>query len=88
MENGEIMITIHILEAPRKNRLLVSWRQSGICNYTEQLWALRRAERTTRCAFSGQAIQRGDKIYRPVGNPLNSATCILAEVLTLPPVEN
>lgn len=78
------MITIQILEAPAKNRLLVSWRQSGLCNYTEQLWALRNAVRTSRCAISGQPVHRGDKIYRPVGKPMNHATCILADAVILP----
>ena len=82
------MITIQILEAPAKDRLLVSWRQSGICNYTEQVWALRKAERTTRCAISGQPVRRGDRIYRPVGKPLNFATCILANAVTLPATAN
>ncbi|MFI4941541.1 MAG: DUF3331 domain-containing protein [Burkholderiales bacterium] len=78
------MITIHILEAPAKDRLLVSWRQSGLCNYTEQLWALRNAGHTARCAISGQPIRRGDKVYRPVGKPMNHATCILADAVKLP----
>jgi Domain of unknown function (DUF3331) len=82
------MIRIQILESPAKNRLLVSWRQSGICNYTEQLWALRKAEKTTQCAISGHAIRRGDQIYRPVGKPLNFATCILADAVKLPPTTN
>jgi hypothetical protein len=82
------MITIQILESPAKNRLLVSWRESGICNYTEQLWALRKAKRTTLCAISGQPVRLGDEIYRPVGKPLNSATCILAGAVKLPPKAN
>lgn len=73
------MITINILEAPAKNRLLVSWRQSGLCNYTEQVWALRNAVHAARCAISGQPVRRGDKVYRPVGKPMNHATCILPE---------
>jgi hypothetical protein len=82
------MIKIQILESPAKNRLLVSWRQPGICNYTEQLWALRKAERTTHCAISGQPVHRGDQIFRPVGKPMNYATCILASAVKLPPVIN
>jgi hypothetical protein len=82
------MITIQILEAPAKNRLLVSWRESGICNYTEQLWALRKAKRTAHCAISGQQVRLGDEIYRPVGTPLNFATCILAGAVTLLPMTN
>ena len=78
------MITIRILEAPAKNRLLVSWRQSGLCNYTEQLWALRNAARASRCAISGQQIRRGDKVYRPVGKPLNQAVCIRADAVNVP----
>lgn len=79
------MITIHILEAPAKNKLLVSWRQAGVCNYIEQLWALRKA---AQCTISGEPVRRGDQIYRPVGNPLNFATCILASAVTLPPSTN
>jgi hypothetical protein len=82
------MITIQILEVPAKNRLLVSWRQSGVCNYTEQLWALRKAEKTTRCAISDLPVRRGDQIYRPIGKPLNLATCILADAVKLTPMAN
>jgi hypothetical protein len=79
------MITIRILEAPAKNRLLVSWRESGLCNYTEQLWALRDAPESARCAMTGRPVSRGDKVYRPMGKPVNHATCIRADAVQLPP---
>lgn len=78
------MITVRVLDTPSKNQLLVSWRQSGLCNYTEQLWALRKAPRSAICPVSGKAIRRGDHVYRPVGKPLNHAECILAEAIKLP----
>ena len=75
------MITVQPLEKPSKNRLLVCWREPPLCNYTEQLWALRTAAISTVCALSGKPIRRGDRVYRPVGEPLNGTQHLLADAV-------
>jgi len=77
------MITIRFLEKPSKKHLLVSWREQAKCNYTEQLWTLRKAAKATTCALSGEKIKRGDYVYRPAGQALNSGNCIRAEAVAL-----
>lgn len=75
------MITVHILEAIAKHRILVSWRESGLCNYTEQIWLLHRAKQAGYCALSGQPVHCGDEVYRPAGKPVNHDTYILANIV-------
>jgi hypothetical protein len=75
------MITVHILETSARNKILVSWRESGLCNYTEQTWHLHRAKKTGYCALSGQPVQRGDEVYQPIGKPVNHDTYILADIV-------
>jgi hypothetical protein len=77
------MITIQVLEKPSKRQLLLSWREPAKCNYTEQLWTLRKAARATTCALSGGKIRRGDTVYRPVGQPVNFNKCILADAIAI-----
>ncbi|MFC6522939.1 DUF3331 domain-containing protein [Undibacterium arcticum] len=48
------MIIIQFLEKPSERKLLLSWREPARCNYTEQLWTLRKAPNATTCALSGE----------------------------------
>jgi len=73
------MITIGILEKPSARQLLVSWRETGRCNYTEQLWILGKAPKAATCALTDKSIRRGDPVYRPAGHPLNCDKVILAD---------
>lgn len=73
------MITIRVLDILPPNGLLVSWREPGLCNYTEQRWSLRKAQFAGTCSLSGKAIRPGDRVYRPVGSPMNRGELILAE---------
>jgi len=75
---------IQILEISSKRQLLLSWRESGRCNYTEQPWTLRKARRATICALTGKRILRGDHVYTPVGQPLNSGNFIRSDAVELP----
>lgn len=74
------MVIIEFLEKISERRMLLSWRESGCCNYTEQLWALQKATCKRICAFSGKQVIEGDPIYCPVGKPLNADRCILSAV--------
>ncbi len=75
------MVIIEFLEQISERRMLLSWRESGCCNYTEQLWSLQKANCKRICAFSGKQIVEGDKIFCPMGKPLNYDRCILKDEL-------
>ena len=60
---------VSVLEAGADG-LLVRWSESGRCHYGEQRWRLRVASRAGRCAISGQAIEPGEPVYRPVRRPV------------------
>ncbi|RQR38130.1 DUF3331 domain-containing protein [Burkholderia sp. Bp9143] len=60
---------VTVLEAG-DDGLLVRWSESGRCHYGEQRWRLRVALQPGRCAISGQAIEPGEPVYRPVRRPV------------------
>ncbi|KVK93665.1 DUF3331 domain-containing protein [Burkholderia territorii] len=60
---------VSVLEAG-DDGLLVRWSESGRCHYGEQRWRLRVASQAGRCAISGQAIEPGESVYRPVRRPV------------------
>lgn len=77
------MITIEFLEKPSEKRLLLSWREPARCNYTEQLWSLRKAPSASTCALTGEKIRRGDRVYAPVGHPSNYGKFIRQDAVEL-----
>ncbi len=83
------MVIIEFIEKISDSRMLLSWRESGRCNYTEQLWTLKKAPHFKICAVSGKRVHRGDRIFCPSGRPLNHDKCILgAEIGTVLSVES
>ncbi|VWC68606.1 ribosomal protein S14 [Burkholderia lata] len=60
---------VTVLEAD-DNALLVRWVESGRCHYGEQRWRLRVALQPGRCAISGQPIEPGEPVFRPVRRPV------------------
>ncbi|WP_250474892.1 DUF3331 domain-containing protein [Caballeronia sp. GAFFF1] len=84
--NGQVpAATIRLLERLSEWTLALSWHDPTSFNYSEQVWALCTARKGGVCALSGQAIRRGQPVYRPrrVGSsvPLNSGAMILALAL-------
>ncbi|WP_321797950.1 DUF3331 domain-containing protein [Caballeronia sp. J97] len=79
-------VNIRVLERLSESTLSLSWHDPTSFNYSEQVWALCTARKRGTCALSGQAIRRGQPVYRPrrVGSsvPLNSGAMILALALT------
>ncbi|VXC97571.1 conserved hypothetical protein [Burkholderia sp. 8Y] len=77
---------IRLLERLSESTLALSWHDPTSFNYSEQVWALCTARKGGVCALSGQAIRRGQPVYRPrrVGSsvPLNSGAMILALALS------
>lgn len=78
------MATITILERITENRVLLSWREAGRCNYTEQLWALRKVPKTVTCAMTGTTIVRGEKAFLPLGEPVNLGNYISQQAVLMP----
>lgn len=60
---------VTVLEAG-DDALLVRWVESGRCHYGEQRWRLRVALQSGRCALSGQPIEPGEPVFRPVRRPV------------------
>ncbi|KVH63735.1 hypothetical protein WS89_07180 [Burkholderia sp. MSMB1072] len=60
---------VTVLEAGHDG-LLVRWVESGRCHYGEQRWRLRVALQPGRCALSGQPIEPGEPVFRPVRRPV------------------
>ncbi|HEF5869625.1 TPA: DUF3331 domain-containing protein [Burkholderia cenocepacia] len=60
---------VTVLEAG-EDGLLVRWVESGRCHYGEQRWRLRVALQPGRCALSGQPIEPGEPVFRPVRRPV------------------
>ncbi|WP_175953921.1 DUF3331 domain-containing protein [Burkholderia sp. BCC0405] len=60
---------VTVLEAD-DSALLIRWVESGRCHYGEQRWRLRVALQPGRCAISGQPIEPGDPVFRPVRRPV------------------
>jgi hypothetical protein len=79
-------VNIRVLERLSDSTLSLSWHDPTSFNYSEQVWSLCTARKRGTCALSGQAIRRGQPVYRPrrVGSsvPLNSGAMILALALT------
>ena len=60
---------VTVLEAD-DHALLIRWVESGRCHYGEQRWRLRVALQPGRCAISGQPIEPGEPVFRPVRRPV------------------
>jgi Domain of unknown function (DUF3331) len=64
-DETSIKAFVRVLERPTETTALVLWRSAARCHYGEQLWIRGVAKRAGSCAVSGQAVKRGDRIYRP-----------------------
>jgi hypothetical protein len=75
---------IRVLERNGQISATVAWSDATSCCYGEQLWRRSIAKKAGVCALSGQAIARGDAVYRPrlaQPAPLNIEAMILATVM-------
>ncbi|MGF6755726.1 DUF3331 domain-containing protein [Paraburkholderia sp. GAS42] len=81
---------IRVLERDGQNWATVAWSDATSCCYGEQLWRRCIARKAGVCALSGQAIARGNAVYRPRRvrlPPRNIEAMILATVMETIPVE-
>lgn len=75
---------VRVLERRSENSVIILWQDATRCHYGDQVWCRCRSARTGICALSGNAIRRGDPIYRPRRGafpPANAQAMILASAL-------
>lgn len=76
---------ITVVEKLSDTLVSLSWHDSTLCNYEEQVWTCGHARSSGRCALSGKPIRGGDEIYRPRSRgrdvPSNGTEMILASEL-------
>jgi Domain of unknown function (DUF3331) len=75
---------IRVLERNGRTSATVAWSDATSCRYGEQLWRRYLAKKAGVCALSGQAIARGDAVFRPrlvQPVPRNIDAMILATVM-------
>lgn len=77
--------TVKVEERLPNASFALSWSDPTRCSYREQVWKRATARRAGVCVLSGQAIKRGDAVFRPQARrfkvPLNSGAMILAASL-------
>lgn len=61
-ENAQVYVRERLTEVT----IVVDWSDSTMCNYICQIWRVGRASGRGQCAVSGDAISRGDLVYRPI----------------------
>ncbi len=65
--------------------ILISWSDSTLGRYQDQLWRAGFAHASSVCGLTGATVRRGDAVFRPVARvrdrPVNVSDVILAEGL-------
>ncbi|PVX85914.1 DUF3331 domain-containing protein [Paraburkholderia unamae] len=83
-------VAIRIIERPTPYVASVTWTDSTSCHYGEQLWTCAKARRSGVCVLSGESIQRGDEVFRPLRRrrqmPANAGFMMLAASVRGAPV--
>lgn len=81
-DNAFGQCTVKVEERLTEAAFALSWSDSTRCHYREQIWKRATARRSGICVLSGEAIRRGDAVFRPLATrfkiPLNSRAMILA----------
>lgn len=78
-------VRVTIVERLSATRVAVKWRDLTSCCYGEQAWRSSLSRRAGTCALSGDPIDVGAAIYRPVARlttrPINAGAMILAKAV-------
>ena len=75
---------VTVLDRPSDRTVTVSWRESTLCHYNDQIWRAGIAKHAGTCALSGMHIERGDHVYRPIPTrptPINANAMILSAAI-------
>ncbi|WP_321803457.1 DUF3331 domain-containing protein [Burkholderia sp. BCC1993] len=65
LARAEPLSAIAVIERLSSSMISVSWSDSRSGRYTEQIWCSSRARAPAVCALTGDAIERGDRVFRP-----------------------
>jgi hypothetical protein len=74
-------LTVRVVERLTHCTVAVSWHDATACCYDDQIWRAGVARKKGVCAMTGESVQVGDAIYRPVNNtrpPVNDGAMMLA----------
>jgi hypothetical protein len=78
-------MTLSIVEKLSPSTISIRWSDPCLGHYESQIWGIGLARADAICVLSGQAIRRGDSIFRPraYGShvPINRHRMILASVV-------
>jgi hypothetical protein len=75
---------VKVLDRPSERTITISWRESTLCHYNDQIWRAGIAKHAGTCAVSGMHIERGDSVYRPIPTrpaPINANAMILSAAI-------
>ncbi|CAM2151548.1 DUF3331 domain-containing protein [Pararobbsia alpina] len=75
---------VKVLDRPSDRTVTISWRESTLCHYNDQIWRAGIAKHPGTCAVSGMHIERGDHVYRPIPTrptPINANAMILSAAI-------
>lgn len=75
---------VKVLDRPSDRTITISWRESTLCHYNDQIWRAGVAKHAGTCAVSGMHIERGDHVYRPIPTrptPINANAMILSAAI-------
>jgi hypothetical protein len=75
---------VKVLDRPSDRTVTISWRESTLCHYNDQIWRAGVAKHSGTCALSGMHIERGDSVYRPIPTrptPINANAMILSAAI-------
>jgi hypothetical protein len=56
---------VRIRERSSSTTAKVEWCDSTSCRYGDQVWSVAVARRDGLCAYSGRAIRKGERVYKP-----------------------
>ncbi|RKP55854.1 DUF3331 domain-containing protein [Pararobbsia silviterrae] len=75
---------VKVLDRPSDRTVTISWRESTLCHYNDQIWRAGIAKHSGTCALTGMHIERGDHVYRPIPTrptPINANAMILSAAI-------
>jgi Domain of unknown function (DUF3331) len=75
---------VKVLDRPSDRTVTISWRESTLCHYNDQIWRAGIAKHAGTCAISGMHIERGDSVYRPIPTrpaAINANAMVLAAAI-------
>ena len=76
--------SVRVLEISSELTITVSWNDAMGGNYGAQIWRIRRANHPGVCALTGESINVGDFVNRPLSGdvpPLNADAMISAQCI-------